>query len=192
MAARNWVFQEVKPEMTKRSLTLILWLLCAVWAVPATAQERVIVSHSVRGSLSIGPLLYGIQKGFYRNEGIDLVYVSIRADLGIKTLVSGDVDFIYSAGTGIRAAVQGIPVKILSLDFTKVFHSLMVRPEITTAAALKDKKLAVSSLALRRIYLHAPRSERWDSILFETLRSCPWAETRCDLLRCRRERSRLQ
>lgn len=46
------------------------------------AQERVIVGHSARAALSIGPLLYGIQRGFYRDEGIDLVYVP--ADLGIK------------------------------------------------------------------------------------------------------------
>ncbi|MGH7783650.1 MAG: ABC transporter substrate-binding protein, partial [Candidatus Binatia bacterium] len=131
--------------MTKPILTFTLWVFCALVGVSASAQERIIVSHSVRGSLSIGPLLYGIQKGFYKDEGIDLVYVSIRADLGIKALVSGDVDFIYSAGTGIRAAVQGLPIKILSLDFTKVFHSLMARPEITSAAALKGKKVAVSS-----------------------------------------------
>jgi NitT/TauT family transport system substrate-binding protein len=131
--------------MAKPNLTLCLFFLCSLLTFSAGAQERVVVSHSVRGSLSIGPLLYGIHKGFYRNEGLDLLYVSIRADLGIKALVSGDVDFIYSAGTGIRAAVQGIPVKILSMDFTKVFHSLMARPEITTAAALKGKKVAVSS-----------------------------------------------
>jgi ABC-type nitrate/sulfonate/bicarbonate transport system substrate-binding protein len=131
--------------MTKPILILSLWLFSALLGYSADAQERVIVSHSVRGSLSIGPLLYGIQKGFYRDEGIDLIYVSMRADLGIKALVSGDVDFIYSAGTGIRAAVQGIPVKILSVDFTKVFHSLMARPEIASAAALKGKKVAVSS-----------------------------------------------
>ena len=145
MAEKSWASLEVKPEMTKRILTFSIWLFCSVLAVSAGAQERVIVSHSVRGSLSIGPLLYGIQKGFYRDEGIDLLYVSIRADLGIKALVSGDVDFIYSAGTGIRAAVQGIPVKVLSMDFSKVFHSLMARSEITSAAALKGKKVAVSS-----------------------------------------------
>ncbi len=131
--------------MSKAILIVGLCLSLALFGVTAGAQERVIVSHSVRGSLSIGPLLYGIQKGFYRDEGLDLVYVSMRADLGIKALVSGDVDFIYSVGTGIRAAVQGIPVKILSVDFARVFHSLMARPEITSTAALRGKKVAVSS-----------------------------------------------
>src|SRR5262249_33549678 len=105
----------------------ILWLLCAV---SAGAQEKVVVSHTTRGSLSIGSLLYGIERGFYREEGIDLVYVSIRADLGIKALISGDVDYLYSVGTIIRGAALGIPVKTLSFDFAKVMHFLMSRPEI--------------------------------------------------------------
>jgi NitT/TauT family transport system substrate-binding protein len=120
----------------------ILWLL----SVSSTgAQEKVIVSHTTRGSLSIGPLFYGIERGFYRDEGIDLVYVSIRADLGIKALISGDVDYLYSVGTIIRGAALGIPVKTLSFDFAKVMHFLMGRPEINSAATLKGKKVGVSS-----------------------------------------------
>ncbi|MGN6733452.1 MAG: hypothetical protein ACTHMB_16005, partial [Candidatus Binatia bacterium] len=57
----------------------VLHLICS--GLPARAQEKVIVAHSARAALSIGPLLYGIERGFYRDEGIDLVYVSIRADL---------------------------------------------------------------------------------------------------------------
>lgn len=124
---------------------VLIFGLCVLFLSRAYAQEKVVVSHSVRGSLSLGPLLYGIHRGFYKEEGIDLLYVSIRADLGLKALLSGDVDYIYSAGTVIRGAVIGVPVKGLTFDFTKVFHSLMARPEITSAAALKGKKVAVSS-----------------------------------------------
>ena len=126
-------------------LACIVGVITFGLALTVGGQERVVVSHSVRGSLSIGPLLYGIDKGFYKQEGIDLLYVSIRADLGTKALLMGDVDYIYSAGTAIRAAVQGVPVKALTFDFAKVFHSLMGRSEITSAAALKGKKVAVSS-----------------------------------------------
>lgn len=121
-------------------------LLVSVFAVdPAAALERVTVSHSVRGGLSIGPLLYGIERGFYRAEGIDLLYLSIRADLGIKAMLAGEIDYIYSAGTALRAAVRGVPVKALSFDFYKVFHSLMGRPEVKSAGDLRGKKVAVSS-----------------------------------------------
>ncbi len=131
--------------MTPKILLLSVAIFVPWLTATSSAQEKVIVSHSVRGSLSVGPLLYGIHKGFYREEGIDLLYVSIRADLGIKALLAGEVDYIYSVGTAIRGAVQGVPVKALSFDFTKVFHSLMARQEITSASALKGKKVAVSS-----------------------------------------------
>ncbi len=72
--------------MTKILVGSLLSFLLVFSAAIVGAQEKVIVSHTTRGSLSIGPLLYGIERGFYRDEGIDLLYVSIRADLGIKTL----------------------------------------------------------------------------------------------------------
>lgn len=56
---------------------MIVPLLCFA-PVKGFAVERVIVGHSATAALSIGPLLYGIERGFYRDEGIDLVYVSAR------------------------------------------------------------------------------------------------------------------
>jgi ABC-type nitrate/sulfonate/bicarbonate transport system substrate-binding protein len=123
----------------------VLGLMLCLCAPVLSAQEKVTVSHTTRGSLSIGPLLYGIERGFYRDEGIDLLYVSIRADLGIKTLITGDVDYLYSVGTIIRGAVLGLPVRTLSFDFAKVMHFLMARPEIASAALLKGKRVGVSS-----------------------------------------------
>jgi ABC-type nitrate/sulfonate/bicarbonate transport system substrate-binding protein len=131
--------------MARIRIGFLLSVLLAFAAPAAFAQEKVIVSHTTRGSLSIGPLLYGIERGFYRDEGIDLLYVSIRADLGIKTLLTGDVDYLYSVGTIIRGAVLGLPVRTLSFDFAKVMHFLMARPEITSAALLKGKRVGVSS-----------------------------------------------
>ena len=149
----------------KTPLAITANLLLTLWMATVGAQEKVIVSHTTRGSLSIGTLLYGIDRGFYRDEGVDLLYVSIRADLGIKTLVTGDVDYLYSVGTIIRGAVLGVPVKTLSFDFSKVMHFLMGRPEISSAAALKGKRVGVSSFRHRRsrrqgrASVHRPRSE---------------------------------
>lgn len=124
-------------------ITALVLLLCC-YSI-AGAQEKVIVGHSARAALSIGSLLYGIERGFYRDEGIDLVYVSLRADLGIKALLSGDIDYSYSTGTIIRGAILGLPVRNLSFDFARVLHALMSRPDIPNAAALKGKRVGVSS-----------------------------------------------
>jgi len=126
------------------AIVIIIILLISSFSI-ATAQEKVIVGHSARAALSIGPLLYGIERGFYRDEGIDLVYVSLRADLGIKALLSGDIDYSYSTGTILRGAILGLPVRNLSFDFSRVLHALMSRPDIPNAAALKGKRVGVSS-----------------------------------------------
>ena len=126
------------------AIVIIIILLISSFSI-ATAQEKVIVGHSARAALSIGPLLYGIERGFYRDEGIDLVYVSLRADLGIKALLSGDIDYSYSTGTILRGAILGLPVRNLSFDFSRVLHALMSRPDIPNAAALRGKRVGVSS-----------------------------------------------
>jgi NMT1/THI5 like len=125
--------------------TIFAIVLMGFCSSSSSAQEKVIVSHSARAALSIGPLLYGIERGFYRDEGIDLVYVSLRADLGIKALLSGDIDYCYSTGTIIRGAILGLPVRNLTFDFSRVLHALMSRPDIPNAAALKGKIVGVSS-----------------------------------------------
>ena len=73
------------------------------------------------------------------------VYVSLRADLGIKALLSGDIDYSYSTGTIIRGAILGVPVRNLTFDFSRVLHALMSRPDIPNAAALRGKRVGVSS-----------------------------------------------
>lgn len=131
--------------MPRKSVTTMVLFLLWLLSAPTAAQERVVVGHSARLALSIGPLLYGIERGFYREEGIDLIYISLRADLGIKALLAGELDYSYSVGTIIRGAVLGVPVKNLTFDFSKVLHALMSRPEIPSAAVLKGKRVGVSS-----------------------------------------------
>ena len=92
--------------MTRSVYVFILLPLLCFMPTRAFALDRVIVGHSATAALSIGPLLYGIERGFYRDEGIDLVYVSLRADLGIKALLAGELDFSYSVGTIIRGSRQ--------------------------------------------------------------------------------------
>jgi len=129
----------------KKCFEILVIALALSAHTPAAAQEKVIVGHSARAALSIGPLLYGIERGFYRDEGLDVIYVSLRADLGIKALLSGDIDYSYSVGTIIRGAIVGVPVRNLTFDFSRVLHALMSRPEIPNAAALRGKRVGVSS-----------------------------------------------
>jgi len=107
------------------SLTLVA-LLASCFAGEGRAQtlEKVLITHS-SDSISITPLLYGIEKNVYRKEGIDLSFRVLRGELAVSAIVSGkDVDSIYGAGTAFFAAVRGLPMKVFSHDFKSVFFYL--------------------------------------------------------------------
>ena len=109
------------------------------------ALEKVSITHSVTLSASIAPLLYGIHRGFFKDENIDLEYRILRTDIGIKALLNGEVDYTYSAGTALRASIRGLPIRALSYDLERLLHFLMGRPGVTTANDLKGKIIGVSS-----------------------------------------------
>jgi NitT/TauT family transport system substrate-binding protein len=126
----------------------ILFVLSFTAAVECHAQklDRALLTHSSE-SISITPLIYGIEKGLYRREGVDLQFRILRGDLAIAAMMnSKEVDYIYGAGTAFLAAVRGAPVKILSHDFKSVLFYLMGQPNVQSGKDLRGKKIAVSSL----------------------------------------------
>jgi hypothetical protein len=63
------------------SLGLALLIVCGLQSTAkAQALEKVLITHS-SDSVSIRPLLYGIEKGFYRKEGIDLQFIAKKFSL---------------------------------------------------------------------------------------------------------------
>ena len=97
-------------------------------------------------SITIAPIVYGIERGFYRREGLDLEFRFIRADLAAAAIAgSQELDYMISSGTAFRAAVRGLPLKILAYSFKKPLFYLLSQPSITSIKELKGKKIAVSS-----------------------------------------------
>jgi NitT/TauT family transport system substrate-binding protein len=110
------------------------------------AQEKAVITHSSE-SISITLLIYGIERGFYRKEGIDLQFRVLRGELAVSSIGTGkDVDYMYGAGTAFFAAVRGLPMKVLSHDFKSVFFYLMGSPRVQSGQDLRGKRVAVASL----------------------------------------------
>jgi NitT/TauT family transport system substrate-binding protein len=131
------------------SISLAVGLVYLIFAAGVGAQnlEKVLITHS-SDSVSIAPLLYGIDRGLYRQEGIDLTFRILRGELAVSSIVSGkDVDYLYGAGTAFFAGVRGLPMKVFSYDFKSVLFYLMGSPRIQSGQDLKGKKIAVASLS---------------------------------------------
>ncbi len=97
-------------------------------------------------TLSYTHLFYGQENGFFSQEGLDLQVLVIRGQIGISSLMSGEIDVTCHAGSGLVAALRGLPLKVISVTRDRPYHELIVAPSIRSAADLKGKAVAVGSL----------------------------------------------
>jgi NitT/TauT family transport system substrate-binding protein len=85
-------------------------------------------------------------KGFYATEGLDPEFVYVQGTLQVPALVNGEIDFAGSGDTGVRAAANGAPIKLVFAMTHQPDFMLVVRPEIKSGKDLRSKKIAISSL----------------------------------------------
>jgi ABC-type nitrate/sulfonate/bicarbonate transport system substrate-binding protein len=129
------------------SLVLAAGLFLApVYELRGQGMDKALITHQSE-SIGIAPLVYGVEKGFYRRDGVDLQFRILRSDLAVSAIIgSREVDYMYGAGTAFRAGAKGLPIRILSHDIKSILHYLMVPPSIQSAKDLKGKKVAIGSL----------------------------------------------
>lgn len=90
------------------------------------------------------PIYLGLRQGIFVAEGIDLEISSMRTDLAIAALGTGEIDYIAHGGAALRAAALGFPLKLVfALDHKAPFW-LIARPEIENLSMLKGKNIGLS------------------------------------------------
>jgi NitT/TauT family transport system substrate-binding protein len=126
-------------------MTLILpffWFFCAEYS-HAQNPKRLIFALSTKDPSTV-PILIASSLGFFKDEGIDANIVLMRSDIGVKGLITGDVDFASSISTVVKATAVGIPVKTVLNFFNGSFFYLITKPGITTIEQLRGKTIGVS------------------------------------------------
>jgi NitT/TauT family transport system substrate-binding protein len=106
--------------------------------------RRVLVS--IPGLSQVIPFATAKEKGYYREEGLDVEFIWMRAAVSNTALISGNVDFATLGAAGLTAALSGHPLRILFSSFSRPMFSLYAKAEIADVRALKGKKVGVSSI----------------------------------------------
>jgi NitT/TauT family transport system substrate-binding protein len=88
------------------------------------------------------PYFIAKEKGFYAEEGLDVITVFISPPTGILAMANGDLQFNAAIGSGTRAAIMGSPVRpILALNRGPQFW-LMAHPSIKSMEELVGHTIA--------------------------------------------------
>jgi NitT/TauT family transport system substrate-binding protein len=130
----------------KKLLTLALLGFISVQPNLAGAADarKVTLSYSAV-SMTWFPVKVAIEKGFFRSEGLDPQLIQMNGNVATVALANGHVDFSLNISPVLNGAMQGLATKLVAALNSRPFFSLVVRPEITSAADLKGKVFAVSS-----------------------------------------------
>ena len=83
----------------------------------------------------------------YKAENLEVMLPVGKADVQLAAVVTGEMEYIAAAGTVLRGAASGLPVKALMFTLDKPIFHMMARPEIKRIQDLKGKAVAVTAIA---------------------------------------------
>jgi len=134
--------------MARQKLTLAV-ILIFVTAIATSSHAQSGLKKVRMGSSSTNvsflALYTALNRGFFKDEGIDLEIVFMPANLASTAVLNGDIDYNGAVTGTIGAAVQGRPMKVLLFTVSKPLLFLMGQKNITDLKQLKGKKIAGSS-----------------------------------------------
>jgi ABC-type nitrate/sulfonate/bicarbonate transport system substrate-binding protein len=140
------------PSLRSVSLALAITLIICLQLSEtrdAGAQSLHVVNMAIP-SKSFQMVIYPVaqQRGYMKEEGIDLRVVYIAPTTSIQGMLGGDVQFT-GAGTSalVSIARANTPLKVVAATNDRVLQWLLTRPNVNSPMELKGKKIATTGVA---------------------------------------------
>jgi ABC-type nitrate/sulfonate/bicarbonate transport system substrate-binding protein len=95
-------------------------LICSLvlFSSSAPAQELVKVPVQIPAiTPAVSPFALARDRGYYRQEGLDVLLVLIPSALGMQALLAGNIKFSTAGGAGTLPILRGAPVKFVFTTF---------------------------------------------------------------------------
>ncbi|HYA30719.1 MAG TPA: ABC transporter substrate-binding protein, partial [Acidobacteriota bacterium] len=103
----------MKNSSALRLLVSIVSLLIIAASVAKAAEEIKIASTGP--GLSTLPLEIASRKGFFREEGFEVLTITMRANIALNALLTRNVDYATPSTSAIKAATANLPVKTIAV-----------------------------------------------------------------------------
>jgi len=88
------------------------------------------------------------ERGYMKEEGIDLNIVVMGSTTGLQAVLAGEMDFTGSGSSALVAVTKGFaPLETVLAVNDQVLQWLMARPQYGSLKDLKNKKIAVTGVA---------------------------------------------
>jgi ABC-type nitrate/sulfonate/bicarbonate transport system substrate-binding protein len=126
-------------------LALLIGALAADRSGSAAAAEKVYIAGSSAESVD---MFFHVakKKGFFQSEGLDVDLIVARPNISIAGMAGKNIDYGTVLGSLLRAALGGLPVRLVMISMDRPSQSLVARPDIKTIDDLRGKTVGVSGI----------------------------------------------
>lgn len=136
----------MRSNRIRRCWFVMVVIVSLIWlALPAMALEDLLISYA-GPSITFLPAEVARQRGFFREQNLDVKLLLTRTEVDRAALASGNLNYTLRAGSSFVSAARGLPVRVVFLGTTKPFWGLVVRPEIKSVSELRGKSMGVPGL----------------------------------------------
>ena len=93
-----------------------------------------------------GFFLMAARRGFAEREGLKIEVVDVKDDgVGVRALLSGEVDSFDSATGGVTVTAKGADAKMVGCSWLAAPYVVLARPGITSMEGLRGRTIAASA-----------------------------------------------
>ena len=108
----------------------------------AADKTRIAVTNF---NLSFLPLGVALQRGFFKEEGLDVEVIRMNTPNTVAAMVTGDVGYAMLFGSVVRAALRGMPRRAVASLLDSPIYALIARPEFKSLKDLKGRTVGIGN-----------------------------------------------
>ena len=123
------------------SVSIIAIVIFFSLCLPTMAAEKIRVSVT-NYNLSYLAAGVAVHKGFLE-EGLDVEVIRMNANVAMSALIAGECDYTMIFASVIRAAMRGIPLKVVAVLIDSPPYAFIARPEVSSMKALRGKIVGI-------------------------------------------------
>ncbi len=140
----NVVFRNRVHRARKALVQIALALVVGILAPRFGNAESLRVALSTK-DFGYLPLFVGMRSGMFAQEGLDIQWIQVSTNVVVTALLSGEIDVAGIAGSSMRAAARGAPLKANFFPYSKSLFVLMGAPEIKRVQDLRGKIIGTTA-----------------------------------------------
>jgi len=113
----------------------------------AQAQDKLLISYGGHNE-TVGPMWVAADRGIFKRYNLDVNMLQVRnGQISLTAVMAGDVQAFWPAVSSVISGVgAGAKLGCVASPFNKIARELMVRSEIDSLAALREKIFGVQSI----------------------------------------------